>query len=378
MSRRSTSGSTFKAAAAASRRTRSGTASRPATAPACRRRSRSRRRRSATRDCTPEEADTITAGFVVEPQQTGLQFSIDWYDIDLSDAIGQLGVQRIVNECRAAPGSQFCDYVFRDPGTNAVTAVRNPWLNINNARVRGLDYELLWNRDMDLFGNRSEALTLRFLAGRLLEDSTTTPGAAARRSVGPAQRAGDREPWRRCAISSASGASACRSATSARARSTSATISFIQFVPGVVPGAGRTYDRRRDRRREGLHRSHGQLRPRAQQRPRVAVGARDHERGRRGPAGDPDVRSAVQLADEPRQRLRRVRTALPGDVQLPAVAPLLRRTTSGCARSRRSARFTTSRPTDMVRRVGAASVLPTRPPHTRGSRAQTTHARDAE
>jgi hypothetical protein len=64
---------------------------------------------------TPEEADTVTAGLVIEPQQTGLQFSIDWYDIDLADAIGQLGVQRIVDECKAAPGSQFCSYVFRDP-----------------------------------------------------------------------------------------------------------------------------------------------------------------------------------------------------------------------------------------------------------------------
>ena len=106
-----------------------------------------------------------------------MQFSVDWYDIDLSGAIGQLGAQRIVNECNAsASGSNLCQYVFRDPATNAVTAVRNPWLNINNARVRGLDYELLWNRDMDLFGNRAEAFTLRFLAGRLLEDSTTTPG----------------------------------------------------------------------------------------------------------------------------------------------------------------------------------------------------------
>jgi len=68
--------------------------------------------------------------------------------------------------------------VFRDPTNNAVTAVRNPWLNINNARVRGIDYELLWNKDTDWFANRDEALTLRFLAGRLLEDSTTTPGAA--------------------------------------------------------------------------------------------------------------------------------------------------------------------------------------------------------
>jgi hypothetical protein len=127
-------------------------------------------------DLSPEEADTITAGLVVEPASTGLQFSIDWYDIDLAGAIGQLGVQRIVNECNLDPANSLCQYVFRDPATRAVTAVRNPWLNINNARVRGLDYELLWNRDLDLLGNRDEALTLRFLAGRLLEDSTTTPG----------------------------------------------------------------------------------------------------------------------------------------------------------------------------------------------------------
>ena len=124
----------------------------------------------------PEVADTVTAGIVVEPAGTGLQFSVDWYDIDLEDAIGQIGVQGILNECTTSGGaSALCGNVFRDPGTNAVVAVFNPFLNINNARVRGLDYELLWNRDTDWFSSQSESLTLRFLAGRLLEDSTTTP-----------------------------------------------------------------------------------------------------------------------------------------------------------------------------------------------------------
>jgi len=68
----------------------------------------------------------------------------------------------------------LCAYVFRDSVTNAVVAVFNPYLNINNARVRGVDYEALWNRDVDLFDSQGEQLTLRFLAGRLLEDSTTT------------------------------------------------------------------------------------------------------------------------------------------------------------------------------------------------------------
>jgi outer membrane receptor protein involved in Fe transport len=127
-------------------------------------------------DLKPEEADTVTAGIVIQPQNTGLQFSVDWYDIDMTDAVGQLGVQGILNECTASGGtSPLCGQIIRDPVTNAVVAVYNPFLNINKARVRGIDYEALWSRETDLFSNQTEALTLRFLAGRLLEDSTTTP-----------------------------------------------------------------------------------------------------------------------------------------------------------------------------------------------------------
>ena len=127
----------------------------------------------------PEKADTVTAGIVVQPGDTGLQFSIDWYDIDLAGAIGQLGVQGIVNECNVTGGaSPLCTNVIRDPLTGAVTTVYNPYLNINAAAVRGIDYELLWTKTTHFFSSKSETLTLRFLAGRLLEDSTTTPSGA--------------------------------------------------------------------------------------------------------------------------------------------------------------------------------------------------------
>ena len=116
--------------------------------------------------------------------------------------------------------------------------MRNPWLNINNARVRGLDYELLWNRDMDLFGNRSEALTLRFLAGRLLEDSTTTPGAAARRSR-PASSASPRS-GRSATLRYQLGEWGVQPAAALLRRDRDQRrrrSQFIQFEPGLVPGA---------------------------------------------------------------------------------------------------------------------------------------------
>jgi outer membrane receptor protein involved in Fe transport len=188
-------------------------------------------------DLTPEEADTITAGFVVEPERTGLQFSVDWYDIDLAGAIGQLGIQRVVNECNLDPANSLCQYVFRDPATRAVTAVRNPWLNINNARVRGLDYELLWNRDLDLLGAEDESLTVRFLAGRLLEDSTTTPGGQ------PTDLSGQLgEPENRALLSAryrfGDFGVGWQQRYIGEAEINGAVITFVQFEPGRVPGPG--------------------------------------------------------------------------------------------------------------------------------------------
>ncbi len=122
----------------------------------------------------PEEADTTTAGFVFQPAKvSGLQFSVDWYEIDLSEAVGQLGAQLIVNEC-AAGVAERCALVTRDPLTTAITSVRNVFLNIDRANVRGIDYELLFNAEPDWASNQVEALTFRLLAGRLLEDSTTS------------------------------------------------------------------------------------------------------------------------------------------------------------------------------------------------------------
>jgi outer membrane receptor protein involved in Fe transport len=186
----------------------------------------------------PEEADTLTAGIVVQPAQTGLQFSIDWYDIDVNGAIGQLGVQRIVNECNAG-NTSLCQYVFRDPNTNAVTAVRNPFLNINNARVRGLDYELVWNTETDWFSNRPEVWTMRFLAGRLLEDSNTTPGGT------PTDLSGQlNEPENRAVFNVRYQLGDFGVSLQQRYFGESelnvGAISFIQFEPGRVPGPGQS------------------------------------------------------------------------------------------------------------------------------------------
>jgi iron complex outermembrane receptor protein len=124
----------------------------------------------------PEKADTVTAGFVYQPQRVqGLQISVDKYRVDLSGAVGQLGQQRIVDGCYIDGNQDLCDLIRLD-STNLIQNVRNVYLNIAKAKVRGIDYEVLFNTEPDFFPGASEALSMRVLAGRLIEDSTTAPG----------------------------------------------------------------------------------------------------------------------------------------------------------------------------------------------------------
>jgi iron complex outermembrane receptor protein len=127
-------------------------------------------------DLKPEQADTTVFGFVYQPQfAPGLSFSADYYDIDLSETIGTLGTQRIVDDCYFDNVEQACSLIDRDPQSGHLTRVANILVNIDNARVRGTDMELTYSMQPNLFP-ASESLSFRLLAGFLAENSTTPRG----------------------------------------------------------------------------------------------------------------------------------------------------------------------------------------------------------
>ena len=136
----------------------------------------------------PEEADTTTMGLVYQPSfadwADGLQLSLDWYKIDVVGLIGSLGAQRIVDDC--VNGATFlCDYVVRDAAAgNQVTRVENIFLNINGAIVEGVDAEVVYNTELDLFGSVDERLNVRALFGYMEENSQTNRGAAKLEQAG--------------------------------------------------------------------------------------------------------------------------------------------------------------------------------------------------
>jgi len=129
---------------------------------------------------TPETADSWTAGIVLRPGSflEGLQFSADYYKIQVDEAIGTLGGQTVANRCFAG-ATEFCSLVDRDPVSGEITRIRNVLLNVNSVITKGIDVEAQYQFSMGSAGN----LDLRLL-GTIVNDLITVD------SAGSTQRAG--------------------------------------------------------------------------------------------------------------------------------------------------------------------------------------------
>ena len=115
-------------------------------------------------DLMPEKADTLTVGGVFSPTfLPGFQMSADYYNIDISGAIGQLGAQVIVDACSAGE-TALCSLVERD-ADGIIFRVNNGYLNIAQIKTTGLDLEASYRANI---GDDS-SFSIRGIATRVFE-----------------------------------------------------------------------------------------------------------------------------------------------------------------------------------------------------------------
>src|SRR5690606_23236725 len=90
----------------------------------------------------PEKADTLTIGAVVQPTGVpGLRMSLDYYKIDLQDAIDSLSAANIGNACTAGD-AEACSFItFAGDGVTPTRLVA-PIQNISQFETSGLDMAL--------------------------------------------------------------------------------------------------------------------------------------------------------------------------------------------------------------------------------------------
>ena len=129
-----------------------------------------------------EEADTSVFGFVWEPQfdwAQGLQVSIDWYEVEIADAISQIGTQDVVDRCFAGDQQQ-CSNIEFDPNNQDITRVFRRFFNQDQSVVEGLDFEVAYRTELDFFPNELENFSVRVLAGQLLtRDNVSANGTVS-------------------------------------------------------------------------------------------------------------------------------------------------------------------------------------------------------
>ena len=129
----------------------------------------------------PEKADSWNIGAVVSPRFIpGLTASVDYFRIDLKDAIDSLSADDIVNRC--FEGLQdFCAAIVADPSNPSRVLISRQPVNFSSILMRGLDFEAGYRTRLG-----DGVVALRGLATRYIDNivATGVPGFTPLNSVG--------------------------------------------------------------------------------------------------------------------------------------------------------------------------------------------------
>jgi outer membrane receptor protein involved in Fe transport len=124
-----------------------------------------------------ETAKTWTAGVVLRPEfAPGLSLSLDWYDIEIEDAINTPEAEELAELCVDQPSldNPYCAGVSRDPDTGYIIGFTVRPDNVASFRTAGLDVSLDY-----LFSTDSSGDFMIQLVGGYLDriEFVATPGA---------------------------------------------------------------------------------------------------------------------------------------------------------------------------------------------------------
>lgn len=123
-------------------------------------------------DLESEESESLTAGVVWTPSfAEDFSLTVDYYDIEITDAITFVSVQNVADNCVDATGGPdvgFCSQIDRDPVTNDITLVRSGYLNAAKLTTKGVEAQVRYGTDLSAFDLPGE-VRMNLLVNKLLE-----------------------------------------------------------------------------------------------------------------------------------------------------------------------------------------------------------------
>jgi iron complex outermembrane receptor protein len=129
------------------------------------------------RSLSEETATTWTAGIVLRPEfAPGVSLALDWYDIDIEDAINTPEAEEVAQLCVDNPtlDNPYCPGINRDPDTGFIIGFTVRPANVASFKTAGLDVTLDWSLPTDATGD----FRFQLVGGYLNKlDFVSVPGA---------------------------------------------------------------------------------------------------------------------------------------------------------------------------------------------------------
>jgi iron complex outermembrane receptor protein len=112
-----------------------------------------------------ETAKVLTAGGVFEPPQVkGLSLTVDYWNIDIKDAITTLGATAILQNCYLSGIQKYCDQVHRNPTLNySIDYIDDPVDNVGGTATSGMDMAIAFDHKAGDLGRFRESAEAQYL-----------------------------------------------------------------------------------------------------------------------------------------------------------------------------------------------------------------------
>ena len=100
----------------------------------------------------PETSKNFTVGGIFQPSFADLQVTLDYYHIEISNEITQLGASNILNLCYESDqfrgGSPYCSLVDPRDKNGQIASIDDRFVNVAQEKTSGLDLEVLYRKDL--------------------------------------------------------------------------------------------------------------------------------------------------------------------------------------------------------------------------------------
>ena len=144
-------------------------------------------------DLKPESADTYSFGVVLrstsdDPRFSHMSASVDYYNIAVTDTIGTVGANAILDDCYSAVTNptysitnNYCQLISRQSSTGLLKDIANPLLNLGDYKTSGIDLQVDWSAPFDsvglpsALGSLSLNLLVNYLDDFLIQSTPTAP-----------------------------------------------------------------------------------------------------------------------------------------------------------------------------------------------------------